>query len=465
MCWGLISFSRFTAHHEWMQAHGDLLQIKAFLHSIAGQPDIAPEARALVVAHMPAVLELAVATGCPAVAAECIEVSKATLSLLSSGAHNSSTDVASFATAVKAACRTVLEQESTAEHAAGHAEQPGAGKGLRRLAMRPVLVESAVTGFFDASAAIQASMVEPREGWLVQEDVLLLIRSGAREVRRTGLQSLLTLSTQGKPTSAPARHRGLPVLPAGAEPGIWRLAGSRRPPAWLGPMLAEYSLTEADRSASHLAHCLRALLPASSAPDGQPPELDSVGQASIRQRIGSLQLGLPAPCGPPSAQPACGGQAALDGSHGSGDAAQHLANGSTPTGREEWERLQRLLQDARSPDAKEGLLQSMGALAAQALHNPSRQHSGSCGSIVVGFLQAVREASDAAAIPSSRLAAQEALKESGTAAIRITCLWTPRPLQCKTCFYEFSLACFALTEAQRAACDTIPSIGSVIDSH
>ena len=442
-----------------MQAHGDLLQIKAFLHSIAEQPDFALEARALVVAHVPAVLELAVATGCPAVAAECLEVSKSAISLLSSGAENGSSGAASFATAVKAACRTILERESTAEHVAAQAEQPGAGEGLRQLAMRPVLVESAVTGFFNASAAIQAacsSVAEPQERWLAQEDVLLLTGSSAREVRRAGLQSLLTLSTQGKPTSAQAWHRGLPVLPDGAELGSWRLAGSRQPPAWLGPMIAKYSLTEADRSASHLAHCLCALLPV-SAPDGQPLESDPGGHASIRQRMGSLQLGPPTPCSPASAHRACGGQAVLDGSPGSGDAAQHLANGSPPTGSEEWERLQRLLQDARSPDAREGLLQSMGALAAQALQNPSRQPDGSCASIVAGFLQAVKEASDAAAIPSSRLAAQEALKESGTAPIRITCPWPPQPLPCSTRFCAFSLARFALIEDQRAAFDTTSS--------
>ena len=445
-----------------MQAHGDLLQIKAFLHCIAEQPDCAPEARALVVAHVPAVLELAVATGCPAVAAECIEVSKTTLSLFSSGAHAGSTSAASFATAVKAACRTILQQESTAEHEAAQAEQPGAGSDLRRLAMRPVLVESAVTGFFYASAAC-STMAELQERWLVQEDVLLLIGSSAREVRRAGLQSLLTLATQGKPAYAQAWQRGLPALPDGAQLGSW-FAGDCQPPAWLGPMIAEYSLTEADRSASHLAHCLRALLPA-NAPDVQPLETNPVGQASVQQRLGSLQLGSPTPCRPPSTRRACGGQVASDESPGSGDAAQHLENGSPPIGHEEWERLQGLLQDARSPDAKEGLLQSMGALAAQALQNPSRQHHGSCGSIVAGFLQAVREASDAAAIPSSRLAAEEALKESGTAPFRITSQRTPQPLPCSARFCEFSLACFALVEDRQAAIDTNPSVGLVINSH
>lgn len=101
-----------------------------------------------------------------------------------------------------------------------------------------------------------------------------------------------------------------------------------------------------------------------------------------------------------------------------GDFSQphHGRDSETATGssQRDWEDLAGLLTQARSPDRQEDVILSMGRLMGRAsLQEEASADSGDYERVAADFLRIVHGAADPAGLPSTRLAAQQALHSSG----------------------------------------------------
>ena len=185
---------------------------------------------------------------CPAVAAECIEIARLFLRSLSTAGNapgRKGEAAQAFAAGFKAACREVLVA-ATSGQVARTGEEAGALGKLKQLALRPVLIESCVSGLLEAAAALQKRQIsQPSGGFstsecgapemggdgLQVEDVELLLASSDEDVNNACRATMLAMVTNG-------------TFPARLHSGRWQLLPSQVLGLWFLPILRQSLMPE-----------------------------------------------------------------------------------------------------------------------------------------------------------------------------------------------------------------------------
>ena len=190
--------------------HGRLLRVKALLQALYENSSGAQNTVQQGLVWEP-LIALAKASRCPAVTAECVEIARLFLQpSLATGPTSGGKSARDFAAGFKAACREILVA-ATSDRVSGNGKQ-GSLAVLKRLALRPVLIESCVCGLLEAAAALQQSQFpqpsgstsDPEVGssdvgkvGLEVVDAKLLLASTDQDVQDACLTTMLAMVTKG----------------------------------------------------------------------------------------------------------------------------------------------------------------------------------------------------------------------------------------------------------------------------